>query len=351
MIVSSAPGRCGIIGNPTDMYGGSVISCSTVERAHCRLVESSELIVSVSGASETIRACADFRLKGDSLDIPKAILSYLGIDPSCFRYHLTASTDIPERAGLAGSTAMVVAILGAVLQKTGAGMDSYRIAEAARKIEYGTMGIICGFQDQHMAAFGGLNFMDFRGKESLEQRDDEPLATVEPLHDFLGEVPIVVAHTGIKRNSGIVHRSIRDRWLEGERAVVEGYERIAELARLAKKSLLDSDWQTLGEMMNENHAIQQSLGGSGPQNDHLISVARQNAALGAKLSGAGHGGTIIALTLEPDRTAAALIDAGADRILWPAPAEGLRVEHAYARTQSPEPPAQRDSQGVTLHIQ
>ena len=75
----------------------------------------------------------------------------------------------------------MVAVLGAVLERIGVEMDRYQIAETARKIEYRIMGITCGFQDQHMAAFGGLNYMDFRGKESLEQRDDEPLATVEPL--------------------------------------------------------------------------------------------------------------------------------------------------------------------------
>jgi galactokinase/mevalonate kinase-like predicted kinase len=196
------------------------------------------------------------------------------------------------------------------------------------------MGIICGFQDQHMAAFGGLNFMDFHGKESLEQRDDEPLATVEPLHDQIRSLPIVVAHTGISRNSGIVHRSIRDRWLDGEPEVVEGYKRIAELARMGRRAMLNADWEQLGQLMDENHAIQRSLGGSGPQNDNLIDVARENGALGAKLSGAGHGGTIVALTLEPDRTVAALREAGAERILWPRPMAGLSVE-----TLSGEPAA------------
>ncbi len=326
MIVSSAPGRSGIIGNPTDMYGGSVVSCSTVERAYCRLTEAEYLTVSVAESEQTLHSRDDLRLLGNPLDIPKAILSYLELDPEAFRYRLSAHTEIPERAGLAGSTAMVVAILGAVLEQMGVAMDLHHIAEMARKIEYRTMGIICGFQDQHMAAFGGLNFMDFQGKESLEQRDDEPLATVEPLQDRVRDIPIVVAHTGIRRNSGIVHRSIRERWLEGEAAVVEGYCRIAELGRLGRKALLDRNWALLGEMMNENHSIQQALGGSGLQNDCLIEVARENGALGAKLSGAGHGGTIVALTLEPERTAAALSAAGADCILWPKPTEGLRVE-------------------------
>lgn len=141
-----------------------------------------------------------------------------------------------------------------------------------------------------MASFGGLNYMDFRGKERLAQDDDEPLATVEPLQYAVGEPPIVVAHTGITRNSGVVHRSIRERWSAGESAVVEGYLRIAQLARLGKKAILNCHWDTLGALMNENHEIQRTLGGSGPQNDHLIDVAMKNGALGAKLAGAGQRG-------------------------------------------------------------
>ncbi len=329
MIVSSAPGRCGIIGNPTDMYGGSVISCSTVERARCTIMDSHSLVISVSGIVQPIRSADDMRLNGNYLDIPKAVLTYFRLDHNNFRCRLSAGSDIPECAGLAGSTALVVAVLGAVLEKIGVQMDKFAIAETARKIEFGVMGIMCGYQDQHMASFGGLNYMDFRGKEGLAQDENEPLATVEPLQGNAEDLPIVVAHTGIKHNSGVVHKSIRQRWEEGESAVVEGYLRIAELARVGKKAILNSDWQTLGALMNENHEIQRRLGGSGPQNDHLIGMAREHGALGAKLAGAGHGGTIVALTLEPDRTVRALRDAGVSRILWPRPLDGVSIEAGW----------------------
>jgi len=329
MVISSAPGRCGIVGNPTDMYGGSVISCSTVERARCTIMGAPSLVLSCSGLVQMIRTPEDLQLLGNDLDIPKAVLTYFELSPANFRCRLSATSDIPVSAGLAGSTALVVAVLCAVLEQINLQMDRYTMAETARKIEFGVMGITCGYQDQHMAAFGGLNYMDFRGKEKLLQDEDEPLATVEPLHDVVGELPIVIAHTGIRRNSGVVHKSIRDRWLEGEKAVVEGYKRIAELARLGKNAILNGDWETLGLLMDENHSIQRGLGGSGPQNDHLIEVARRNGALGAKLAGAGQGGTIIALTVEPDRTVRALREAGADEILWPRPVPGATVESSW----------------------
>lgn len=329
MIIATAPGRCGIVGNPTDMYGGSVISCSTVERAHCTIMDAPDLTLSVSGFVQVIRSAEDIRLRGNYLDILKAVLIYFGLDHTNFRCRLSANSEIPESAGLAGSTALVVAVLGAVLEKLGIHMDRFAIAETARKIEYRVMGITCGYQDQHMAAFGGLNYMDFRGKERLAQDENEPLATVEPLHPSVADLPIVVAHTGVRRNSGVVHKSIRDRWLDGEPEVVEGYLRIAELARLGKKAIFSRDWESLGALMNENHSIQRRLGGSGPQNDYLIDACLADGALGAKLAGAGQGGTIVALTTEPDRTVQALRNAGAQRIVWPRPVEGLNIEATW----------------------
>lgn len=329
MIISSAPGRCGIIGNPTDLYGGSVISCSTVERAYCTLTESDLLTLCVEDYIEEFDYTQELELDGSPLDIPKAVLIYFDLTPDNFNFRLHATSNIPEQAGLAGSTAMVVAVLGTVLSQLKIEMDPYTIAETARKIEFGVMGITCGFQDQHMAAFGGLNYMDFHGKENLMQNFDEPYATVEPLQKFVHNLPIIVAHTGITRNSGSVHKNIRDRWMEGDKEVINSYKRIAHLARLGKKAILNRDWQHLGELMNENHAIQRSLGGSGEQNDMLIEAALAGGALGAKLAGAGKGGTIIALTLDPDTTVHALEEAGSERILWPQAMEGLTVEMAW----------------------
>lgn len=146
-----------------------------------------------------------------------------------------------------------------------------------------------------MATFGGLNYMDFRGKQFYRSAEAELFATVERLDAHVPELPFVLALTGVQHSSGAVHQPLRERWLEGETAVVNGYKRIAELARLGKKALLLKDWPTLGQLMNENHAIQRDLGGSGAANERLIAAALGAGALGAKLAGAGNGGTIIVL--------------------------------------------------------
>jgi galactokinase/mevalonate kinase-like predicted kinase len=138
----------------------------------------------------------------------------------------------------------------------------------------------------------------------------------------------VLGFTGVQHASGEVHKPLRERWLEGESAVVEGYERITEIARTGKKALLMADWPLMGRLMNENHAIQRDLGGSGESNERLIAAALEAGALGAKLAGAGHGGTIIALWPWPDATQLeeALHEAGASAIHRLKVAPGVMIE-------------------------
>ena len=327
MIVATAPGRCGVLGNPTDMYGGSVISCSTVERARCEITDSDTLLVSAdNGESREIKTRADLEPEGDHLDLAKAVLKGMSVTPGTHRFHLRTSTRIPMQAGLAGSTALVAAVYGAVARRMGVMAHRHAQAEAIRRIEYEIMGVICGFQDQYMAIFGGVNYMDFRDKGSHLDPDFQPYATVEPLADLVPEkLPILLAHTGVKHHSGSVHKSVRQRWLENDPQARTGYERVQQLARYGKTSLLTADWAKLADAMNENQQIQHDLGASGEACDALIAVARANGATAAKLAGAGQGGTILALTFKPERTARALREAGAESILTPAPSEGLTV--------------------------
>ena len=105
----------------------------------------------------------------------------------------------------------------------------------------------------------------------------------------------------------------------------ETYVRLAQLAWQAKRAWLNRDWAQVGELMNENHSLVAALGGSGPENETLIGAARDAGAYGAKLAGAGGGGTIIALTDDPDRVGKALLEAGADSLMRPAPCPGLTV--------------------------
>ncbi len=328
MIQASAPGRCGLVGNPTDMYGGSVLSLSTRERAHCTLAEAGQMTISVSGQSQTLHSVNDLALRGDYLDVARAALSALEIDPAASApFRLTAWTEIPMQAGLAGSTAILACLTGCLLAHLGLRLNPYETAELVRKIEYDVLGIVCGFQDHYMTVFGGLNFMGFAGRNSAEALEaDTPFAVIEPLAPYISSLPFVLAHTGVRHHSGSVHTSPRERWLAGDRAVIDGYAEIAGLARQAKRALLSGDCERLASLMTRNHEIVRDLGGSGDANEALIAAALDGGAMGAKLAGAGGGGTIVALTLDPDRTIAVLKSAGAEAVLLPSPMPGLTVE-------------------------
>lgn len=331
VIRCSAPGRCGILGNPTDMYGGAVISCSIPYRAYATISPCDELVLETGGRSLTIRGEDDLRLCGDYFDVARAVLDYLHRDD--LRCRIAYSSEIPISSGVSSSTALTVAILYGLLRFLNLDHSPYRVAELARYTELNHFHIVCGYQDAYMCTFGGLNYMDFRGKAFYRPVAEELYATIEPLERFVPELPFVLAHTGVEHSSDAVHRPLRERWLEGDQEVREAYEAITKLAQEGKKALLNADWTRMGRLMNENHAIQRDLGGSGEANEDLIVAALRHGALGAKLAGAGGGGTIIALHPKPDELAQALIAAGADLVFRPQPVRGVGLDAAPEAAQ------------------
>jgi galactokinase/mevalonate kinase-like predicted kinase len=326
VVVCSAPGRAGIIGNPTDMYGGSVLSCSVGMRARVTVTRARGIVLQTGEEEWRIADRADLRPQDDRFDLVRAILDYMRLPQLNCRVQY--ESDIPIRSGMSGSTALVVAILQALLAWQGEYPNRYHLAERARHIELNYLRVACGYQDAYMCTFGGLNYMDFRGKQFYRGAEAELFGTVEPLADYIQGLPFVLGYTGVQHSSDEVHRPLRERWLDGEALVVKSYERITEIARHGKKAILQQNWPELGRLMNENHAIQRGLGGSGESNEQLIQAALEAGAPGAKLAGAGSGGTIIALWPWEDVSPLeeALCAAGACEIYRPEVAPGATIE-------------------------
>ncbi|HTQ11861.1 MAG TPA: hypothetical protein VMI31_17495 [Fimbriimonadaceae bacterium] len=297
---ASAPGRAGIIGNPSDIYGGVVVSCSTPARAHCRLTV---------GAGE-VRLPEDRRL----WDAPLKRFPLEG------RIAVDWRTEIPRSSGISGSTALLAATLACILAARGEGErleDRTAFAELLRSIERFDANVVCGYQDAYMIVYGGLNRMDFAGKRP---DDPGPAARIEPIE---AETPFLLITTGVERLSGAVHGPMGERWLRGERAVIDGMERIGDLGRSGAQAIAAADWAGLAGMMKENHEIIASLGGSGDEIDRLIAACEDSGALAAKLAGAGLGGTVIALTHEPQDLERRLRGAGYTRFMPLALSPGL----------------------------
>jgi galactokinase/mevalonate kinase-like predicted kinase len=323
-LVCTAPARANLIGNPSDQYGGTTLACSVPLRARVEWSPADITRLATEGEEICLEKQVDLALRGDLFDVARAVLAGLG--SWLPRARIAYRSEVPLGSGLAGSTALVVALLRAALAWRGDDAGSpHALAERAREIERSHLGVTCGFVDQYLAVFGGCQFVDFRGKTPEAAFGSEPFATLEALDTPL---PFVLAFTGKRHSSDSVHRPIRARWLAGEPTVRRAIERMGALGSAGRRALLARDWSVLGTLMNENHALVRELGGSGEPNERLIAAALAAGAPGAKLAGAGDGGTIVALWPPPDAgpLEAALRRAGATAFYRPHPEPGVQIE-------------------------
>ena len=302
--VASAPGRCGIVGNPSDLYGGKVLSCALGARATCRLTVGEE------------EALPKDRTLWD------AAFAAFPVEGPC---RVEWTTDIPRSSGLSGSTALLAATVACLMRARGETVEpTVELAMRLREVERHGADVVCGYQDALMITLGGLRLMDFAGKGPTEPG---PLPTSKVVD---APLPFLLVTTGVERLSGSVHGPMVARWLAGDPQVRKAMAALPDMAEFGAKALVEGDLKGLGELMDMNHRMIRSLGGSGEAIDALIARCKAHGALGAKLAGAGMGGTVIALTENAGALRAALERDGYTRFLRPEVAEGLRVE---------EPPA------------
>jgi galactokinase/mevalonate kinase-like predicted kinase len=202
--------------------------------------------------------------------------------------------------------------------------NDYVLAELTQRVEAKELDITCGYADRYVPLFGGLAYLDYRGKLEQVELNQEPYVTYERLDAWVDTLPLVAVSSGVIRDSGDVHGQMRPRYLEEHRdwvktggdmpPMVKFMSKAWETAWRGKISLLREDWETFGQLMNQNHHLVDEMmtycgfpDGAGRHNNILIETALANGALGAKLTGAGGGGSVFALT-HPDEEHA-LVDA------------------------------------------
>ena len=242
-LACSAPARANLIGNPSDQYGGCTLACTVPLRARVSLEPADGTLVETAGAELRLESASDLALGGDAFDVARAVLAGLGAPLP--RARICYATEIPVQSGLAGSTALVVALLRALRAWRGEeSLSLHRLAEEAREVERRRLGVTCGYVDQYLCTFGGFRHVEFAGKSPEGSVESEPFATVEAIE---APLPFVLAFTGKRHSSDGVHRPIRARWLAGEPDVRRAMERSAELGRLGKRALLLGDWPELGK--------------------------------------------------------------------------------------------------------
>jgi len=141
----------------------------------------------------------------------------------------------------------------------------------------------------------------------------------QPIETFHVGTPfmIVIGNTGISAPTKESVGDVRKLW-EADKARWEGvFDKVGEITKQARGAIESGEWKKLGRLMNQNHALLQEMTASSSELDALVSAAIQAGALGAKLSGGGRGGNMIAL-VEADESKSiseALTQSGARSII------------------------------------
>jgi galactokinase/mevalonate kinase-like predicted kinase len=329
----SVPARINVLGNPSDANEGAhqLICAAIEERGGAFIEESDKLILELLSRIDGTQRFRTVESEsfdtgtleyGGEFDLAKAAINILRRYSHTFatsfrekKPRISTWTDIPRQSGLGGSSVLVLAVLGALRafycldEKV---HNDYVVAEIAQKAEAEELGITCGYADRYVPVFGDIAYVDFRGKLFHNELKHEPYATYEKLGDYVRELPLVIVSTGVVRDSGEVHGVMRARYLaeyeqyerqRGEKPfMVRVMEDIGATAWRGKIALLEGDWRTFGELMNENHRLTDEMmrycgftAGAGTECNLIIQAALDHGALGAKLTGAGGGGSIFAL--------------------------------------------------------
>ncbi|WIE71501.1 mevalonate kinase [Curtobacterium sp. MCJR17_020] len=225
-----------------------------------------------------------------------ATLRHFGVTDRHF--HVRVDSEVPTARGMGSSAAVAAAVTAAVADALGETLD----AETHHDL----------IQECERVAHGRPSGLDARGVVAavpvwFEGGRIEPVA--------LGaRFTFVVADTGVPGHTRQAVAAVRERHDQDPAAVDGVIHRIGELARQARGTLEAGDAQGLGVTMDAAHDLLSALDVSSADLDRLVDAARAAAALGAKLTGGGRGGCVLALATDDDhadRIAAALRGAGA----------------------------------------
>ena len=327
------PARINVLGNPADANEGdfATISVAVDIRAGAKVERANRLILEALRRVDD-QFISDLCLEFGRNDIPlpydgqldllKGAVNRLHRYSAEFRVkfaqygvHIGTWTDVPRQSGLGGSSLFVLLALAGLREFYDLDRlvhNDFVLAELAQQVEAKDLGITCGFADRYVPLFGGVAYLDYRGKLHHKDVNHEPYATYERLDPWVEDLPLVAISTGIERDSGHVHGRMRPRYLQEHDAWVGSGGSPPPMVRLmsgawetawrGKIALLASDWESFGALMNENHRLVNDMmayccfeDGAGWANNLLIETALTNGALGAKLTGAGGGGSVFAL--------------------------------------------------------
>jgi mevalonate kinase len=331
MVSSSAPGKVYLFGEHAVVYGEPAVPCAIERRATVSVeardddrlrVTSRDL--SLDGFTVEYSGSTD---QTPDVDVPNSLLeaamSYVDAAVEQARdaagrpdagFDVTIESDIPLGAGLGSSAAVAVAGIDAATRELGHPLHPEQVAERAYRVEYDVQDGQASRADTFCCAMGGA--VRVEGDDC--RRIDAP------------NLPFVVGYDGGAGDTGALVSGVRS--LKEEYGfAADTVEAIGDVVREGERVLRESDDAVaeIGRLMDFNHGLLSALGVSSRSLDAMVWAARDAEAHGAKLTGAGGGGCIVALDdTDATRTALDFTPGCEDAFRAELDTDGVRVEES-----------------------
>ena len=294
VIRSKAPLRISFAGGGTDVapyvdeHGGTVLSSTIGMYAYCTISPRNDKQIKVRSLDmardENWKADGGMLHYDGNLDLIKAVLNHFEVEHG---FDMFLHCDAPPGSGLGGSSTVMVSLIGAISEWLNVPLSQYDMAKLAFKLEREELGFAGGKQDHYSAVFGGFNFMEFKKTDTI----------VTPLrikNDILNELHyhLLLCYTGQTRDSANIIEDQRVGMKVAESPVMEALDNAKRLAYETKDALMKGDIRRIGELLDESWQYKKKFTGhiTNPYIDSIYDSAKQNGAIGGKISGAGGGG-------------------------------------------------------------
>lgn len=288
MSSASAPGKVILFGEHAVVYGYPAIAVPVVEtQARARVMPGTPDQGTIVAAPDLDR---QFALLEAPLDDPLAFiirltLETIGKDKNP-DLKITISSSVPIARGMGSGAAVSTAIVRGLGKYFGHWFSSQAISDLVFQVEEIYHGTPSGIDNSVIAFEKPVYFVK-----------DETCEVFWVGKPFL----LAIADTGIESPTREVVGDLRERYSQEPTRYQPLFQRVGEIANEARLAIAQGGISTLGDLMNENHSLLQGMGVSCPELDRLVQAAREGGAQGAKLSGAGWGGNMIALITEATR--------------------------------------------------
>jgi D-glycero-alpha-D-manno-heptose-7-phosphate kinase len=325
-IVASAPTRIDLAGGTIDIWplylfhaGAQTLNAAISLRAHAWIEERPDERIELVSEDIDKQENLSFDQLPDDQTLP--LLAKLAHRFGARGIRLTTRGESPAGAGIAGSSALNVAVCGALAAYTRQTIEGEALLDIAKDVEAQVIQVPTGLQDYRPAFYGGI--------AAIELHPGQPLRVPLDVDPRELERRIVLCYTGEPRNSGTNNWDITKRHIDGDQHVFDCFERIRDTAAAMREALTRGDWDATAASLTTEWENRKRLapGVTTPAIDSLIARAMASGAKAAKVCGAGGGGCLFCI-VAPDDAAAVretLADAGARILDFRVETTGLNV--------------------------